>query len=562
MKRNNVIHVFYSNRKYIIYILFFMIASSVINVYQPIINKKVIDIGFMKRNYYNIIYYCLILVITYLINSILQFLMEKIRIELYCGIKYDLYQLSYLHLLEINDDFLRKNDTSDIIQELDIDIDHISDLVDTNLITTIMNVFMMIGGIIGLFLINKPLTILLLLCIPIKIFTELFFIKMNVKYNQNYIKANEKFVNIFSDYIAGMNDIKIYNLKKATTNNFNKYKANEIEQQKKSQMLLNINEIFDNLYINVIIILIYILGARFLVNENVSVGTVVTFSTYSLLVLNPISMILHTFFFLGGISPSYNRLNEFFDIKEENSGIQRISDFEKLTLTFKNVSYNFENNKIGLKNLNFSIQLNEKVAFCGANGSGKSTLLDLIIKIKRPQEGIIELNGIDINVLNIDGYRSLFSVCLQNSHLFNKSIFQNICLEENKKRNEIAKNEINEYIQSFLIDKDLNSSVGINGSLLSKGQKQMVLLLRALLGNRRVIILDEALSHIDILKKEKLYKIISELPNGMLIATHERKILEEVDKIIFMIDGEINEIGTFNELMKNNDFKLLMEKYE
>ena len=118
MKRNNVIHVFYSNRKYIIYILFFMIASSVINVYQPIINKKVIDIGFMKRNYYNIIYYCLILVITYLINSILQFLMEKIRIELYCGIKYDLYQLSYLHLLEINDDFLRKNDTSDIILSL------------------------------------------------------------------------------------------------------------------------------------------------------------------------------------------------------------------------------------------------------------------------------------------------------------------------------------------------------------------------------------------------------------------------------------------------------------
>jgi ATP-binding cassette subfamily B protein len=66
--------------------------------------------------------------------------MEKIRIELYCGIKYDLYQLSYLHLLEINDDFLRKNDTSDIIQELDIDIDHISDLVDTNIITALFQV--------------------------------------------------------------------------------------------------------------------------------------------------------------------------------------------------------------------------------------------------------------------------------------------------------------------------------------------------------------------------------------------------------------------------------------
>ena len=207
-------------------------------------------------------------------------------------------------------------------------------------------------------------------------------------------------------------------------------------------------------------------------------------------------------------------------------------------ILFKNIHFSYDNKKNIYNNFSIEIKPNIKTAILGKSGSGKSTLMKLLLGFYSVNKGEILIDNININNYSLDTLRKNISYVNQNTTLFNNSILYNIQYGNNSSE-ETIKNLINNLnIWSFFkhLDYNLNKTVGTNGSNLSGGQKQIILILRALLNNNsKVIIMDEPTSALDSKNKKIFIDILSNIKNKtIIIVTHDDKLIEYVDKVIYL----------------------------
>ena len=159
------------------------------------------------------------------------------------------------------------------------------------------------------------------------------------------------------------------------------------------------------------------------------------------------------------------------------------------------VSFGYDNDL--LHDINFKIKKGEKVAIVGENGSGKTTLLNLLLRIDNPQNGEILVGGKNIQTIALNDYRSIFSVVSQDAVIFNDSLYNNICLYKDISIKDLEKVCDKVGLSSFVTNKGFDYMLGVNGANLSGGQKQKVLLARALIYNKDIFVFDEATSNAD-----------------------------------------------------------------
>ena len=222
--------------------------------------------------------------------------------------------------------------------------------------------------------------------------------------------------------------------------------------------------------------------------------------------------------------------------------------YELRKLEFKNVRFQYTKDREVLKKVSFKLEPGEKVAIIGKNGSGKSTILELLLRFYEPEEGEILCNGENIKVLKLSEYRSLFSVVSQKSALFLGDIVQNIDLEgkaDRQKLNEVLrKSGVKKYLQRF--PEKEKTQIGDDGAFLSGGERQKLVVARALLKDAPVMLFDEASSGFDVEANEYLYKIITEeMPEkSVIFITHHYDKLEKFDKVYLVKDGFLTEVRT------------------
>jgi ABC-type bacteriocin/lantibiotic exporter with double-glycine peptidase domain len=237
------------------------------------------------------------------------------------------------------------------------------------------------------------------------------------------------------------------------------------------------------------------------------------------------------------------------------------------SLNFKNVSFRYPSNKkYVLKKINFRILKNEKIAIVGSNGSGKSTLLDLILGLLKPSSGSFYIDNFLLKESKVNIWQKNISYIYQNSVLFDGTILDNIIFGiDNKKK--INYSKIDQIItqvgiQHLLkkLSKGLNTQIGENGSFLSGGQKQKIILARSLYKDTDTIVIDEATSALDNLS-EKI--IINHFINKIkektiIIVSHKINLLKKVDKIILIKNGKIEAIGPYKKIKSNKIFQELI----
>ncbi len=242
-------------------------------------------------------------------------------------------------------------------------------------------------------------------------------------------------------------------------------------------------------------------------------------------------------------------------------------DFEKADITFDKVSFHYPGSEHNvLDNVSFSINAQEKTALVGLNGAGKSTLIMLILRLYRPTEGRILMNGVDINTIPFDEYIKKFGVVLQDFCLFAYSVRENIAFD--KELDEIKLKEVLE--KSGLYNKVMSLPDGVNTSIykdlddagieFSGGDSQKMALARALYKNGSLVILDEPTSAFDPLAEYDFFKRLEELSEGKttLFVSHRLSSTVFCDKILVLKDGKILEEGTHDQLMaRDGEYKEL-----
>jgi ATP-binding cassette subfamily B protein len=208
-------------------------------------------------------------------------------------------------------------------------------------------------------------------------------------------------------------------------------------------------------------------------------------------------------------------------------------------------------------NLSFKIEPNTTVAFVGKSGSGKSTILNLMSKLYQVDDGAVTIDKVNINDLSKNTLRKTISLVNQFPYIFDMTIKENLLLAKKDATDEeiadaIKKASLEEFIAS--LNDGIDTKVGESGIKLSGGQKQRLAIARAMLRNSPIIIFDESTSSLDNFAQGEIKKSIDGLKgkSTIIIVAHRLSTIRNVDKIFFLDNGKIEDIGTFDELFENN----------
>ncbi|MCF1266486.1 lipid A ABC transporter ATP-binding protein/permease MsbA [Morganella morganii] len=242
--------------------------------------------------------------------------------------------------------------------------------------------------------------------------------------------------------------------------------------------------------------------------------------------------------------------------QEKDTGTKVLKD-AKGDVAFENVTFRYQGKETpALKNVSFTIPSGKTVALVGRSGSGKSTIANLITRFYEIESGHITIDGNDIRDYTLASLRSQVALVSQNVHLFNDTVANNIAYATEGKytREQIEKAAEMAYAMDFInkMEKGLDTEIGENGVLLSGGQRQRIAIARALLRDAPILILDEATSALDTESERAIQAALDELQKNRtcLVIAHRLSTIEKADEILVVQDGEVQERGTHDELVK------------
>lgn len=549
-------------KKTIVVIVGCLLVSTGLNLCVPLISRRIMDDGFIGGNKKLLIELVLVSMVIYTINSLIDLIKEKKRVDISAKIQYFLSEQSFSHLMKLRVNYFNNTNYAETLNNINMDINQMTSVADSSVFFVITQAFSMTGGIIGLFIIDFRMTILVLLFIPIKCVVMKYFAKKQKQIMDEFIKKNQKYAKWFGDTVGGVREVKLFNILDRKHEEFEQNQKDIIEKQKQMNMLGQWNTITDSLMVQFLSTLLYILGANLVFDLQLSVGSVFAFITYSSYVTGPISAILNIGYLLSGIIPSTKRYYAFMDLEEETDNGETAALCPD-DLKLQQVSFAYEKEKYVLKDVDILFAKGSKTAIIGRNGSGKTTIINLLTRMYEPTSGKIMLGTEDISELPLPEYRNMVSVVSQQIYLFNDTIRNNICLY--KRVDDVIVEEAckDSGLEDFIKEVSLDYVVGQNGAMLSGGQKQKIALARALIHDKPIVIFDEATSNTDAYSEQQINGLLDTKlkEKTVIVITHKKEILNKVDQIVVLKEGVVIDNGTYDELVgKNEELNIMMEK--
>lgn len=548
-----------------------IIVSAGINMLIPLLSKQIMDNGLLVKNFNVVVKFSLITMAIVLIEQAIGLLETKYFSYVNSIFQYSLLKMAFKHLQKLKLSYFNNTNFSEIMGNIGMDVGNISRICDKGTFIIISQVFRIIGGLIGLLIIDWKLTLIVLFVAPVRYFIVNFLAKKRKDMFEEFMEYNRDFSSWYGDTISGMKEIKLCGLDRIKTGEFIKKQRKIVKMNIKMAFLDKFNEYSESVVFQGISSALYILGAYMAFRNDLTIGGLFAFLTYSSYVIGPISAILNIGYNFSNIIPSTKRFFEFLDMETEG-GINRgnhvrLADNQvRGDIRFEDVSFSYKEEEKILNKINLNINAGEKIAIIGANGSGKSTLINLLLRFYKPQEGKILVDGIDINNIRLRDYRSLISVVSQDLYLFNTTIENNISTGSKADSSIISKAAVRSGAFDFIKDMPLKykSEVGRNGSRLSGGQRQKIAMARAFARHSKILILDEATANYDVESEAYVNKMLTTefKDSTVLVISHKPDILTKVDKIWMVHEGNIQEYISFGDLKNNSTVykELLVEE--
>ena len=537
-----------------------IIASAGINMFLPLLSMQIMDNGLLVKDFNIVVKFSLITLIIVLIEQAFGLLETKYYSYVNSVFQYSLQKMAFKHILRLKLQYFNDTNFSEIMSNVGMDIGNISRICDRGTFIVISQIFRIIGGLVGLLIIDWRLTLVVLFVAPIRYFTVKFLAKKRKAMFSEFMEYNCNFSSWYGDAISGIKEIKLWGIDRIKIGEFIKKQRNIVKINIKMAFLDKFNIYSESIVYQGINTALYILGAYIAFRNGLTIGALFAFLTYSNYVIGPISAIINIGYNYSNVQPSAKRFFEFLDMETEIDANQnnhiRVTDNEvDGSITFNNVSFSYKDEEKILKKININIKSGEKVAIIGANGSGKSTLINLLLRFYRPQEGEILIDGIDISDIRLKDYRRLISVVSQDLYLFNTTIEENILIGSNADNTVMSKAAKKSGAYDFIKGMPLKykSEVGRNGSKLSGGQRQKIAMARAFARKAKILILDEATANYDMESEAYVNQMLANdfIGSTVLVISHKPDILKKVDKILLVDNGSIKEYSSLRELQSD-----------
>jgi len=454
--------------------------------------------------------------------------------------------------------FFDKTSHGDLISRMTNDIDLISSTFSESFAKLVILAITFLSVIVMMFSLSLPLSFLVIIAGPF-VFLLINFITKRTKvlFSQQQVTLG-KLSGQMEESISGYSVIKAYCQEQNMINSFKENNDKLQELGIKANIWTGILMPAINVMQNIDFIFIVIVGSLLADKGIITIGLISSFVLYARQFMRPLNELASIYNTLQSALAGAERVFEIMDNKEENvsEGIIKETSI-KGDIEFKEVCFAYVKDKPVIKNFSIKINHGIKVALVGETGCGKTTLINLLTRMYDVTSGQILLDGLDIKEYNLKQLRSYFGVVLQDSEIFNDTVYANLCYGLDS----INKARCKEVCQSVGADAFIlrlpqgYESVLTNDGMLSEGERQLLTIARSIMVNAPMIILDEATSNVDTRTEKNIKSAIDNMTRGRtsFFIAHRLSTIKDSDLIIHMEHGEILEVGTHEELLKLNN---------
>jgi len=538
----------------------FMIVEVVCDLFQPTLLAKIIDEGVLKSNFPLILRTGLLMVGIAIIGMIggvgctifASYASQNFGKDLRSTLFKKIQAFSFRNIDRFH--------TSSLITRLTNDVTQLQTLVMMSLRIVVRAPLLFIGGIIMAVSINRKLSVIFLVSIPLIIFVFIFIMRKSYPLFSEVQRRIDALNNVIRENLSGIRLVRAFIREDYEKDRFRNTNSALMNTIIKAAMLMIFAMPIFMLVTNFSILAVLWYGGLLVKAGDMQVGEIMAYINYMTQILFSLTTIGNILMFISRASASAERVNlvleEKIDIVNKEDASTEV--IEKGEVTFENVYFGYsENDEPVLKNISFSVNAGEIIGILGTTGSGKSSLVNLIPRLYDVTSGRILINGKDVRNIDIKVLRSMISMVPQDTILFSGTIRENICWgREDATEEEIIQACKIAQAHDFItkLPDGYETVIGQRGVSLSGGQKQRIAIARAIIRKPLILILDDATSSVDFVTEQKILKGLKEMmKNCTTFAIAQRvSTVMNADKIILLENGEIAGLGSHKELLGSN----------
>ena len=446
-----------------------------------------------------------------------------------------------------------------ILERMNDDVSNLGNSIH-NIVDTLMVGFLQVITLSVVMLLEDwRLALIVLIFMPLSIWLSARISSLSEKHFDEMFEESGKLYSVVEESYANYQTGKAYNFEEDTIRAHREVNKRQEKAETTANFLGSMVRPCIAFTNALAYIIINVVGGVLIVNYGVSVGVVVTIVLFAKQFSSPLEQIAEGLSSMQRTKAAGKRVFEVLDVPEEQPLAGHLRGNIRGDVSFEHVDFSYSKDSPLIRDLNIQVRQGQKVAIVGPTGAGKTTIVNLLMRFYDIDSGKITIDGQDVAQISRDELRSLFGMVLQDTWLFSGSIADNVAYgRPDATREEIIKACDEAYCHHFIrtLPQGYDTPVSEDTVSISGGQKQLLTIARALLADRRLLILDEATSNVDTRTEILIQKAMDKLMRGKtcFVIAHRLSTIVDADLILVLRDGQIVETGKHGELLSKKGF--------
>lgn len=544
-------------RRLLVLALVMSVLSNVLMLIGPKLSGYAIDsiAGTGRVDFNSVFFYCALMAVFYSASSVLSYALSVLMIKISQKTVKKMRRDVFASLMSLPVSYYDTHQTGEILSRISYDIDTVNTSLSTDVVQILTSLITVAGSFIMMLTISPRLVLVFAFTIPLSFVLTGFITKRTHPLFRERSAALGRMNGFVEEMVAGHRTLKAYNREKYVIERFREKNEDAVCSYYNAEYYGAMTGPCVNFVNNLSLALITVFGALLYMKDAISIGGISSFVLYSRK-------------FSGPINEAANIINEFQSALAAAERVFRIIDEPKeadasscVALTgcsgrveASHVSFSYIQGRPIFTDLNFTAEPGRMIAVAGTTGAGKTTMINLLMRFYDVDKGEICVDGADIRGITRSSLRRSYAMVLQDTWLFHGTVFDNIAYgRENATIEEVTAAakaaKIHNYIMG--LPNGYDTVISEDGINISKGEKQLLTIARAMLLDSRMLILDEATSNVDIRTEAYIQEAMRRLMTGRtcFVIAHRLSTIRSADEILLVKDGVIAERGTHDELV-------------
>ena len=482
----------------------------------------------------------------------------------------DMRKEVFAKLLKLPVSYFDNNQTGDIISRVSYDIDVINTSVSADVTQLITSIITIVGLFIMMFVISRKLIVVQLITLPASILYTRYMTKRTRPLFSARSKKYGQMNGFTEEMFTGQKTIAAYAKEDVMIKRFEKYNEEAADGYYNADYYGTIIGPSIGFINNFSLALIGVFGSLLYIAGKGSLGQISSFILYSRKFSGPVNEVANMYNEILSALAAAERVFRLLDEEEETPDGREAKVMKEVKgeVLFENVTFGYEENETVINDFSLTVKPGKVVAIVGATGAGKTTLINLLMRFYDVDGGSIKIDGTDIREYTRDSLRNAFTMVLQDTWVFGGTIRENLVYGNENVTDDMLKEAVKACNLEYYINnmpEGYDTLIREGGNNISKGQKQLLTIARAMLINKHMLILDEATSNVDTRTEKEIENAMLKLMENKtcFVIAHRLSTIENADVILVLKDGVISEQGTHRELLEKGGmyYNMYMSQY-